>query len=259
MASTTSIAWTDRTFNAWWGCTRIGPGCDHCYAAAFDHRIGGSHWGAGRERRYFGDHHWAEPLGWNAQAERAGVPSLVFCSSMADVFDNEVEQRHRTRLWALIRATPRLTWQIVTKRIGNAPRMLPTDWGAGYPNVWLLATVVNQAEVDRDIGKLATVPAAVHGLSVEPQLGPIALPAAVRGDRWWVIVGGESGGKARPFDIGWARSLRDQCRATGAVFFMKQVGTRPVGITGTAGKGENPADWPRDIRVRNYPRGVVRL
>ena len=254
MAARTSIAWTDRTFNPWWGCTRISPGCDRCYAAAFDHRIGGAHWGAGQARRYFGDAHWAEPLRWNRAAERTGTPTLVFCASMADVFDNEIDQAHRDRLWRLIRATPHLTWQLVTKRIGNARRMLPRDWGAaGYPNAWLLSTVVTQAEADRDIPKLLAIPARVHGVSIEPQLERIDIGRYATGDDFWVICGGESGGKARPFDIAWARALRRQCAATGAAFFMKQMGNRPVGITGTTGKGEDPAEWPTDVRVRDYP------
>jgi protein gp37 len=76
---------------------------------------------------------------------------------MADVFDNEVDQQYRERLWRLIRATPRLTWQVVTKRIGNAPKMLPGDRGRGYPNVWLILTTVDQEEVDRDVPKLLSV------------------------------------------------------------------------------------------------------
>jgi protein gp37 len=252
MAARTSIAWCTHSWNPWWGCTRIGPGCDNCYAAAFDHRIGGDHWGTGQARRYFGDHHWAEPVRWNRAAERSGARPLVFCASMADVFDNEVDQHHRDRLWRLIRDTPRLVWQIVSKRVQNAPKMLPADWDGGYPNVWLLATVVNQDEADRDIPKLLAVPAAVHGLSVEPQLGPIDITRYARGADW-VIAGGESGSKARPFDIAWARSLRDQCAAAGSAFFMKQAGSRPVGFGRLTGKGEDPGQWPEDIRVRNYP------
>lgn len=232
---------------------KIGPGCDMCYAAAFDHRIGGDHWGTGKERRYFGEHHWNEPVRWNRIAERSGTSPLVFCASMADVFDNEVDQKHRERLWVLIRNTPRLTWQIVTKRIGNAPKMLPADWGKGYMNVWLLSTVVNQEEADRDIPKLKSVPARVHGLSVEPQIAPIDVSKYADGEAFWVICGGESGPRARSFDIAWARALRDQCRAAGSAFFMKQMGTHPVGITGTTGKGEDPEEWPADIRVREYP------
>ncbi len=101
---------------------------------------------------------------------------------MADVLDNQIDKHHRERLWNLIRSTPRLTWQLVTKRIGNAPKMLPADWGAGYPNVWLLSTVVNQEEADRGIPKLLAVPAVVHGFSVKPQLAAIEISHYAHGD-----------------------------------------------------------------------------
>jgi len=258
MGENTSIAWTHRTFNAWWGCSKIGPGCDHCYAASFDKRVGGDHWGPDKPRRYFGDKHWNQPRKWNREALGGDPRRLVFCSSMADVFDNQVEQHHRERLWALIKETPALVWQIVTKRIGNAPDMLPADWGDGYPNVWLLSTVVNQPEADRDIDKLLRVPAIVHGLSVEPQLEEVDVRSWMSPYRpifqrvTWVISGGESG-KARPFNIAWARSLRDQCAAAGTHFFLKQFGHKPVGVYGLTGKGEDPAEWPEDVRVRNFP------
>ncbi len=171
---------------------------------------------------------------------------------MGDVFDNEVNQRHRERLWGLIRATPSLIWQIVTKRIGNAPRMLPADWGDGWRHVWLITTVVTQGEVDRDIPKLLDVPAAVRGISVEPQLEAIKLDHCV--DLLdWVICGGESGSGARPFDLGWARRLRDCCGAAGVAFFMKQVGANPIGLRVKHPQGEDPQEWPADLRVREFP------
>lgn len=278
MAETTGIAWTDATWNPWWGCMKVGPGCDHCYAEVLDHRVGGDHWGAGKPRRYFGEKHWNEPLRWNRKAAETGERKLVFCASMADVFDNEVEQEHRERLWALIRATPALTWQIVTKRIGNAVKMLPADWGDGYANVWLIETVVNQDEADRDIPKLLATPARVRGLSVEPQLGPIDAAWALSRNRLdigagflrrgvfspgmetlrpldWIICGGESGSQAeaRPFHIEWAESIRDQCVTAGAAFFMKQTGSNPVGFPGITGKGDQPHEWPVDLRVREFP------
>lgn len=188
MAEHTAISWTDATFNPWWGCTKVGPGCDACYAEAQAARFG-TGWGNDAPRRFFGEAHWNEPRKWNRKAAAAGRRSRVFCASMADVFDNQVEQVHRDRLWALIRDTPALDWLLVTKRIGNAAAMLPADWGAGYANAWLLITVVNQAEADRDVPKLLSLPARVRGLSVEPMLGPIDLtrvcllpkqPASVR-------------------------------------------------------------------------------
>ena len=160
---------------------------------------------------------------------------------MADVFDKDWPEGVRDRLWALIKATPHLDWQIVTKRIGNAAKMLPADWGDGYPNVWLIITVVNQAEANRDVPKLLTIPAAIRGLSIEPQLGPIDLREAhlahvqlPRVD--WVICGAESGPRRRPFDLGWAHNLKGQCQAVGVPFFLKQI----PGGTGRKGVIETP-------------------
>src|SRR3990167_7551738 len=143
MGTTTAIAWTHSTFNPWWGCTKVSPACDACYAEAWAKRVGQKVWGAGAPRRYFGDAHWREPLKWERAAQKDGEPHRVFCASMADVFDNEVGQEHRERLWALIRSTPHLTWQLLTKRIGNALAMLPADFGPDtYPHVWVGMTVV---------------------------------------------------------------------------------------------------------------------
>lgn len=286
MGAGTAIAWTDNTFNPWWICTKVGPGCDHCYAESLAHRLGYK-WGAEAPRRFFGDKHWDDPRRWNKKAEQTGVRVRVFCASMADVFDNAVEQDVRDRLWELVQDTPMLDWQILTKRIGNAQDMLPADWGPrnGYDHVWLGATVVNQEELDRDMGKLFNLWARVRWLSIEPQLGPIDLCAAL-GMWWndtmgcyeshgaifnpfgldWVVCGGESGHKARPFDLHWARTLRDQCAAAGVPFFMKQMGAKPTTdhrtrpasepsyiTTMITAPGDNPNQWPEDLRVRQFP------
>jgi protein gp37 len=234
MAENSNIEWTDHTFNAWWGCDRVSPACDDCYAAAWAHRLGMDNLWLG-DRRFFGEAHWREPLKWARKAN--GTRPRVFTNSMADVFDNHEDVGPaRWRLWNLIRKTPELDWLLLTKRIGNARRMLPEDWGRGYPNVWLGITVVNQEEADRDIPKLLEVPAAVRFLSCEPLLGPISFegcwvahPNPFIHENWlealdWVIVGGESGKKARPMHPQWAYDLRDQCVAVGTGFFFKQWG-----------------------------------
>jgi len=142
MGAVTKIAWCDHTFNPWWGFTQVSPLCDHCYAMMLDVRwFGRAHWGAGASRRYFVDAHWRHPLKWDRSAAVDGRRHRVFCASMADVFDNEVDQALRDRLWSLVRRTPNLDWIVLTKRIGNAPEVLPGDWGTGYRNVWLLASV----------------------------------------------------------------------------------------------------------------------
>ncbi len=225
MGENSRIEWTEHTFSPWWGCTRISPACDHCYAATWAKRTGFP-WLWSGERRVFGDKHWREPLKWNARAAREGTRARVFCASMADVFDTDAPEGARERLWALIEATPALDWLLLTKRIGNAVRMLPEAWlKQPRPNVWLGATFCNQAEVDRDLGKLIAVPAVIHFASFEPLLGPIDLGGAELA-RWldWTIVGGESGPHARPMDPTWARSMRDQCVEARVPFLMKQWG-----------------------------------
>ena len=251
MSETTNIEWCDSTFNPWIGCTRVSQACDDCYAArSTPARTLGVAWGPGEPRRRTSDANWKMPEKWQRQAAefRAehGRRRRVFCASLADVFDNEVPDQWRVDLFKLIAATPDLDWLLVTKRIGNVARMLG-DWQTAplLPNIWLGITVVNQAEVDRDVPKLLRVPAAVRFLSVEPMLGPVdltgewltaqlgsypfkMLPAEHRTKLLdlldWVICGGESGPKARPMHPDWARSLRDQCTAAGVPFLFKQWG-----------------------------------
>src|SRR5262245_17039849 len=152
MGEKTGIAWCDSTFNPWIGCTKVGPGCDHCYAETLDkrHRWGGkTHWGPGVSRHRTAN--WTAPRRWNEKAAERGKPWRVFCASLADVFDNEVPDQWRDDLFDLIDDTRALTWLLLTKRIGNADRMLPAYIP---PNLWIGATVVNQEEADRDIPKL---------------------------------------------------------------------------------------------------------
>ncbi len=262
MSENSKIEWTDHSFNPWEGCQKVGPGCDHCYAETRNARFGGGtavNWGPGAPRRRTSAANWRKPLAWNRDAgvfyAQHGRRQRVFCASLADVFDNAVDPAWRADLFDLIYATPNLDWLLLTKRIGNVPRMLV---GAGMPgrlpsNVWLGATIVNQSEADRDIPKLLAVHARVRFLSMEPLLGPvnlkdisitgrpmdIMLPLA--GLTWtvtstgtrcttshpkvdWVIVGGESGPGARPMHRDWARSLREQCAEAGVPFLFKQWG-----------------------------------
>lgn len=244
----TSIEWADFTFNPWEGCQKVGPGCDNCYAEARNIRFSaGSNWGPGAPRRRTSAANWAKPIKWNRDAAKAGARPRVFCASLADVFDNAVDPQWRADLFSLIRATPHLDWLMLTKRPGNIAKMLPADWGTGWPNVWLGCTVVNQEEADRDIPKLLAVPAVVRFLSMEPLLGAVDLarinhekttminaltgeggwpvPHVVGGPAIdWIIVGGESGPNARPIHPDWARSLRDQCAEAGVAFHFKQWG-----------------------------------
>lgn len=235
MSANTKIEWADHTFNPWIGCTKVGPGCDNCYAKAdFDDRKHRVTWGAGQARSRTKT--WGDPEKWNKQHLSFGIEhgrkQRVFCSSLADVFDNEVDPQWRRELFDLICDTPFLDWLLLTKRIGNAGGMLPwmldgKQRGLPYQNVWIGATICNQEEADRDVPKLLAVPAANRFLSIEPLLGPVDLGFDLP---WrtphvdWVIVGGESGPNARPMHPDWVRSLRDQCQAAGVPFLFKQWG-----------------------------------
>lgn len=220
MGKETGIAWCDSTFNAWWGCTKVDPLCDNCYAEAWDKRTGGKHWGEGAPRRTFGEKHWAEPRKWNAAAEKVGKRHRVFCSSMADVFDKDAPPGELDRLWALIRETPWLDWQLLTKRANRIAESLPHDWDQGYPNVWLGVSVGTVKGLWR-AKALADIPAEKRFISYEPALELVDFrPVLIDFD--WLICGAESGPHARPMPEEWARSARDQCQMVGCYFFLKQ-------------------------------------
>jgi protein gp37 len=214
------------SFNPWWGCTRVSPGCDHCYAEALDARAGGAHWGQGVPRRTFGDKYWAGPLKWNEAARKAGQRARVLCASMADVFDAEAPPGLLERLWRLIPQTPHLDWLLLTKRPARIARGLPAGWGRGYPNAWLGVTVENQELATQRIPVLLSVPARRRFLCCEPLLGPVELRPWPQGIDW-VIAGGESGPRARPVRSDWVRGLRDACQEAGLPFYFKQWGYRP--------------------------------
>jgi protein gp37 len=228
MAQNSKIEWTDHTFNPWIGCTRVSPACDNCYAEALmDARYGRVQWGAGNPRSRTAVSTWRQPRKWNREAERDGTRPFVFCSSLADVFDNEVDPAWRADLFRLIEDTPNLAWLLLTKRIGNALKMIYAANTALPRNVAIGATMANQEEYDRDSAKLARVKEVAKPLftfgSFEPMLGPIVIDAAAPD---WIIVGGESGTNARPMDLDWARSLKRQSDDLDRIFNFKQVGGR---------------------------------
>lgn len=249
MGKDSEISWTHHTFNPWWGCFKVSDGCKHCYAETLSTRFGHSIWGPASttQRRTFGPKHWAEPLKWNAAAEKTGERKRVFCASMADVFDNHPELLpEREKLWTLIEQTPWLDWLLLTKRPENIELMLPHRWAPylaqGMPrNVWLGFSAEDQQNFDARWPVMESVkrcwrPSVVF-VSAEPLLGPLDISDALQeidlGDEehsvWtatldWVIAGGESGPGARPMHPDWARKLRDQCAEAGVAYHFKQWG-----------------------------------
>jgi protein gp37 len=263
----TAIEWTDETFNPWWGCEKVSPGCAHCYAEGVsNHRAGHGLWGAGHGFRFFGDKHWAEPLRWNRRAEREGRRIRVFCASMADVFEERPElEEHRLRLFELIAATPALDWQLLTKRPEFArdwlhrllwdherkPYLEPDDhWAAldsstsPLPNVWMGVSIENARHTWRaDV--LREIPAAVRFISAEPLLGSLYKDSS--GER--AVSQPDPRGLARPGDgggpDGQAPGMGARTRAP-----LNLTGIDWVIVGGESGRGARPMhpDWAREIR-----------
>lgn len=273
MGKETGIAWTDHTFNSWFGCTKVSPGCTNCYAEAQTLRSGHAVWGPQAERKHFDQKHWNKPLHWDAEAKKAGVRRRVFCASMSDVFELRSDlDEDRAKLWNLISKTPNLDWLLLTKRPQLVSSIVPSDWMTHrWPgNVWIGTTVEDQLRADGRIKELIRLPAPVRFISCEPLLMEVTLPYLYAID--WVIVGGESGPAARPFHLNWARKIRDACAKEGAAFFMKQTGENPTfdesdpkPLTGLFGTrhveraGAIPDVWPEDLQVRNWPEPKLRV
>jgi protein gp37 len=267
----TGIDWTDHTFNPWIGCARVSPGCQHCYAEA---QQGRHHvvWGVNGTRRVTSDAYWREPLRWNRIAEQAGRPALVFCASLADVFEDRPDIADtRERLWELIGRTPHLIWQLLTKRPENIAEMVPVTWRgwrrlgmddvpAQWPsNVWIGTTVEDQQRAVERIPHLLAIPAPVRFLSCEPMLGHVDINWALNGDSpcWegptddvvhWVICGGESGPGHRRLNLDHARDLRDDCDVAGVPFFFKQVGGPRPKSGGVELDGQIHHEFPAEAR-----------
>lgn len=240
MGRISKIAWTDATFNIVWGCTKVSPACDNCYAEKWDARFGESHWGPDAPRKLFGDKHWREPLKWNRQAAAEGKRLKVFCSSMADVFEtNDQLDSERAKLWTLIDLTPNLIWLLLTKRPQNIKRMLPSHL-VGAPNIWLGSTIESMDYMWRYDALLQTR-AVVHFLSLEPLVAEVdpsevlARPEIEGHTLDWAITGCESGDGARYTPVDWYRRQRDAFRRFGVPWFFKQAPRGLDGITHVQG------------------------
>lgn len=277
MAENSAISWTRHTWNPWMGCTKVSPACDGCYAEALmDTRYHKVQWG-NNPRVRTGVHTWNDPLRWQRQAEKDGDRPFVFCASLADIFDNQVDPQWRADAFEVMRKTPRLVYLLLTKRPQNIVKL--AEAAGGLPrNAAIGTTIEDQKRTNINVPALIEakyiLKPAFAFLSCEPLLGPIDLeyPAGIwpkgppmccsgigsSGEQscgcmgrpidppliWgidWVITGGETdqgGHKARPSHPDWFRSLRDQCVAAGVPFHHKQNGEW-VSVSEVAGPGEH--------------------
>lgn len=214
MGEDTGISWTTHSWNPWHGCTKVSEGCDLCYMFAEKRRYGQDPEKVVRSKTKFND-----PLKW-------ADPAYVFTCSWSDFF-HAVADPWRAEVWDIIKRTPHLTYQILTKRHGRIARNLPADWGEGYPNVWLGVSTETQHWADKRIPVLLDIPARVRWISAEPLLGPIDLTpylSATEEGRGldWVVVGGESGKGHRPMEVAWADEIARRCLDASVPLWTKQ-------------------------------------
>src|SRR5947209_3509640 len=210
MSDHSTIEWTDATWNPVRGCTKISPGCKHCYAETFAERfrgVSGHPYEQGFDLRLVPEK-LTEPLRW-------ATPKMIFVNSMSDLFHERVDNAFVAKVAEVMRIANWHTYQVLTKRSERLQEVLCTSFRrlATEPHIWWGVSVENRKHGLPRIKHLQDTPAAVRFLSVEPlleDLGPIDLTGIS-----WVIVGGESGHGARPMRKGWVRSIRDQCDAAG--------------------------------------------
>jgi protein gp37 len=249
MSDNSRISWTQATWNPLAGCTKVSPGCEHCYAEVMSRRLAAMHrQGYENVINYKGK--WnnqidlipsalSKPLHWKK-------PRLIFVNSMSDLFHKNVPEWYIASVFEVMMKANWHTYQVLTKRPERMHQILDgADWWNGSEHIWLGTTMENQTEADERAFHLRRIGPAVRFLSLEPMLEPIEIPLI---EKWnWVIVGGESGPGARPFNWDWARSVRDQCREYEIPFFMKQGG-------GVRDKRAKLEDLPNDLQIREFPR-----
>jgi protein gp37 len=217
MGKVTGISWCHHTFNLSWGCVKISPGCKFCYAETLSNRFGDDVWGVNKHRKTFGDKHWNEPVKWNEAATKSGIRARTFCGSMCDVFENHEDvNRERIKLWKLIKNTPMLDWQLLTKRpeniiphiedaisvfkedffingekSSNELSLWLEDWLKGNPpdNVWLGTSAENQEYLETRVPELKKVPAKVRFISGEPLIGALDFSKVVKSGHKYIDKG----------------------------------------------------------------------
>ena len=311
MGDRSGIEWTEATWNPLRGCSRVSEGCRNCYAEAVASRFSGEgmpYEGLAKNGKWTGKIRVVEealerPLRWRR-------PRRIFVNSMSDLFHEKVDEQWIRNIFSVMEAAQRHTFQILTKR---PQRMLAwvsefdkwlryagsVSFAEKLSNVWLGVSVEDQATAEERIPVLLKTPAALRWVSYEPALGPVDFKPWVhpfagtdeepcegpccetpRGLLHWIVVGGESGPRARPFNVQWARAVVECCRAAWTPVFVKQLGSRPgfrledeeargnrmpsfhhfdapSGLHIKAmddRKGGDPAEWPEELRVREWPR-----
>jgi protein gp37 len=234
MATATKIEWTEMTWNPVTGCTKVSAGCLHCYAERMARRLCAM--GQDRYRNGFQvtlhEDLLALPLRWRQ-------PRLVFVNSMSDLFHEDVPLDFIRRVFVTMAACPQHTFQVLTKRSQRLREL------SGYlewpPNVWMGVSVENAQTLSR-VDHLRQVSAAVRFLSCEPLLAP--LDDLCLDGMQWVIVGGESGPRARPMRTAWVESILRQCRAANVAFFFKQWGGVRKDLSGRELHGHVYSEMP---------------
>lgn len=274
MGDRSQIEWTDSTWNAVTGCTKVSEGCDNCYADFLAH---------GKLKSVYGKalpvvdnpENRADPFAVRLWPDRLDTPlrwkrpRMIFVNSMSDFFHADVPQSYQDRMFAVMALAGQHTFQVLTKRPGRALRYLmgmgdrsleiaartfgrtldgtlyphrnePRQIAWPLPNVWIGASVENQINAFR-VDQLRQCPAAVRFLSCEPLLGPLELDLT---GIHWLIAGGESGPNYRRVNLDWIRSLRDQCQAAGVAFHFKQWGGRTPKAGGRELDGRTWDEFP---------------
>jgi protein gp37 len=275
MGETTGISWSDATINFWHGCRKVSEGCKFCYMYREKEKYGQQ----GNEIKRTSANTIVKILkALNLQRmERLAAgnkePLKIFTCSWSDFFLEEADE-WRPAAWNIIRANPQYVWIILTKRMDRAKQCLPTDWGDGWPNVWMVVSVENQLRFDEGITDLVCTPAAVRGISIEPMLGPIDMELGrryivIENKQYflqsfidWVIVGGESGNETgnwryRPCEVKWMQHIIDQCFNYDVAVWMKQLGTHIAKANYLSYAGENWDKWPAQfssLKVRKFPK-----
>lgn len=242
MAEKSSIEWTDATWNPVRGCTKISPGCKHCYAEVFAERFRGvpNHpYGQGFDLRLVPEK-LEEPLKWK-------TPKRIFVNSMSDLFHPNVPSEYIARVAEVMTRAPWHTFQVLTKRAARMSELLNSSlaFAASAPHIWWGVSVENREHGIPRISHLQDANARVKFLSVEPlleDLGELSLDGI-----HWVIVGGESGHGARPMEEKWVARVKEQCIESGVAFFFKQWGGRQKSKAGRLLQGRTYDEMPTAV------------